>query len=89
MELKNESNFFRFTFVGGTEFFIKSDKFQKTSGILDKLSDGVMKNDFFALKQTNTQRERNPVHFRRTALLSVEKVDGKMIGNINKLWEML
>lgn len=82
-------NYYRIDLINSKEMFVQNDLFEKTDDFIKKLEDSLLGSGFVAMKQVNTSRERSPVHFSKSAFLSIEKVDSKMISKSTKLWELV
>lgn len=86
---KTEHNFYRIVFTNNEEKFIITDLYDKTEKLIKVLDDQLMGSKFFKLRQTNTQRERNPIYHSKDTIFTIEKVHDGMISTNHKLWEVL
>lgn len=82
-------NYYRVDLLGGRELFIQNDLLETTEKFIEQLDKKFLGSGFVALRQANTSRERNPVHFSKSAILSIEKVNQAMVGVNNKKWELV
>ena len=81
----NDETYFRLTLLNGKEILL-TDAAKETSKLLSKLSEGLIASDFVSLERVKADRE--PVYFRKSAILSVELVSKKTIGISDRIWRI-
>lgn len=86
---KSEYNFYSLKFTNNEEKFVRTELFTKTDALISSLQEGMLASSFIKFKQINTERERNPVYYSKSTLMSIEKVSPGIIGTNTKLWEII
>lgn len=82
-----EKYYYIMRFLNSSELFLKTSL--NTDKLISKFDAGSFSSGFIKLRQINTERNREPVCYTKSSVMSIEKVNEGMIGNSNKIWEIV